>query len=979
MLRLSVIFFASGFAGLIYESIWTSYLKLFLGHAAYAQTLVLGIFMGGMAVGAAVAARYSVRLRNPLLAYALIEVAIGVLALLFHPLFTTLSDGFYDLALARHWSGPPFVVAKWGLAALLILPQSILLGATFPVFTAAVTRGTTAAGRAIATLYFANSMGGALGVLASGFLLIPLLGLPGTIVAAGCINLLIGALVGRMSRSGAGPVPLVQRSHPRFGGVPRLLVAVSLLTGASSFIYEVGWIRMLSLVLGSATHSFELMLCAFIVGLALGGLWVRKRIDTVANPGRFLAYIQLAMGAAAIATIPLYNASFDLTAWVVAHAPKNDGGYILFNLVRYGISSLVMFPAAFCAGMTLPLATRILHSNEAQGERAIGIIYSANTIGAILGLAFAVHIGLPTLGLEYLVASGALIDVGLGIVLLMVFAGRAKLRLGLATLAACGVGSALVATTFNPQKMVSGVFRTGQASTPGKVLEIAHGRTATISVDQNEEAIFIRTNGKPDASARIGAADYQMDQVTMALAAAIPMALHEAPRRIANIGFGSGITSATILADPRVQQLDSIEIEPKMIELARHFGELNRATYTDPRSAIHIDDAKSFFAANGQRYDIIVSEPSNPWVSGVAGLFSLEFYRHVTRYLNQDGLFVQWMQMYETHPDRVASVIKALNQSFDDYLVVALNYGDLLLIAKPHGQVVLPADGFSRLAPAVRQILKRLEVGNQADLSLRVVGNKALLKPWIDARAVPANSDFAPYLDTHADYDRFIGKGWSDAPLLALSPFPLAEVLGRRPPFLPGELPSVTRHFGNEPRVLAARLAMTDLIGDSPEAMNLPIPPELPDGVLQRGLQVLADCRQPPPGDKPYALAGIALKVLPHLSQSDALAVLAKAEKLPCFQDLPPSQASWPLLLRHVANRDVAGFGGLAQQLLDQGQGATDARAQYLLGMALLGHLGAGNLAAAHSVGIKYQSLLTGKSVNLGLEILLAHALSNPG
>ncbi|WP_265949432.1 spermidine synthase [Dechloromonas sp. A34] len=570
-----------------------------------------------------------------------------------------------------------------------------------------------------------------------------------------------------------------------------------------------------------------------------------------------------------------------------------------------------------------------------------------------------------------------MIDVGLGIILLVVFAGRAKLRLGLATLAACAAGSALVATTFNPQKLVSGVFRTGQASMPGTVLEIAHGRTATISVDRNEQALFIRTNGKPDASALLGATSgYQMDEVTMALLGAIPMALHDAPRRIANIGFGSGMTSATILADPRVQQLDSIEIEPKMIELARHFGELNRATYTDPRSAIHIDDAKSFFASHGQRYDIIVSEPSNPWVSGVAGLFSVEFYRHVTRYLNQDGLFVQWMQMYETHPDRVASVIKALDQSFEDYLVVALNYGDLLLVAKPHGQVVLPADGFSRLAPAVQQILKRLDVGNQADLALRVIGNKALLKPWIDARAVPANSDFAPYLDTHADYDRFIGKGWPAAPQLALSSFPMAEILGRRPAFPTGELPSVTGHFGNEPRVLAARLLKTNLVGNDSGSANLPLPPDLPDAFMQHGLQVLSDCRQPPQGDKPYALAGIAVKILPYLAPADALAVLAAAGNLPCFQDLPASQALWPVLLEHVANRDAAGFGAVAEQLLDQGQGITEARAQYLFGMAVLGRLGEGNPGAANSIRMKHQSILTGKPVNLGLEILLAYVAS---
>lgn len=976
---MNAIFFASGFAGLIYESIWTHYLKLFLGHAAYAQTLVLGIFMGGMAVGAAVAARYTVRLANPLRTYALIELSIGLLALAFHAIFVATTDGFYDLAVAQQLDGATFLAIKWGLAALLILPQSILLGATFPLFAAAVTRRSPASsGRPIAMLYFANSMGGAIGVLASGFLLIPAFGLPGTIAAAGAVNLLIGAVVGRMSATALLPVERApQANSSRFGSIPKLIVAVSFFTGASSFIYEVGWIRMLSLVLGSATHAFELMLCAFITGLALGGLWVKNRIDAASNPGVLLGYVQIAMGCAAIATIPLHNASFDIIAWVVNTASKDDQGYALFNLARYGISSLIMFPAAFCAGMTLPLATRILHSNEHQGEKAIGIIYSANTLGAITGLAFAVHVGFPVLGLEYLVASGALVDVLLGVTLLLALAGRGKLRQCLVATTACIAGTAVAATTFDPQKLVSGVFRTGKANLSGNVLDIAHGRTATISVEKNGASVAIRTNGKSDASARVDASPgYEMDEVTMNLIAAIPLMLHDAPRRVANIGFGSGITGEAILADPRVRQLDTIEIEPRMVDLARHFVGLNQRVYEDPRSSIHIDDAKSFFASHRQTYDLILSEPSNPWVSGVSGLFSVEFYKHVSRYLNADGIFAQWIHIYEAHPDRVTSVIKALGQAFDDYLVVALNSGDVLLIAKRHGKVVMPDAAFARLSPESRQKLRRIGVANQSDVAFRVIGNKSLFQPWLNARHVPANSDFVPYLDTNADYDRFIGKNWHELAGLALSSYPYAEVLGLRPLFQPAEFLTVNRHFGNEPPALTARVARTTLMGGGDDPRADAVHGAMPDRLTKQGTQVIADCQIPPMGDRAYALAGIAIKVLPHLPAADGRAFLEAAEALPCFRDLPENQTLWRDMLRHVADRNGTHVGEAAEELLSRRQGITEVRLKYLLGMAMLGHLQGGDQSRAKEVWAKYSPRLGGNDpLGLLLEILKEHAL----
>src|SRR6266581_2415848 len=219
-----VLFTASGFAGLIYESIWTHYLKLFLGHAAYAQSLVLAVLMGGMAAGAALCGRFSARIANPLAAYALAEAVIGVLALAFHALFVDLTDWSYDAllpALGGEWRA---LGAKLALSCLMILPQSVLLGMTFPLMSAGLARAHPRhAGQSVAMLYFTNSLGAAAGVLASGFVLIAWAGLPGTLRTAGILNLLIAATVWLLARP-AHHAPL--RSERSGADAARALLAV---------------------------------------------------------------------------------------------------------------------------------------------------------------------------------------------------------------------------------------------------------------------------------------------------------------------------------------------------------------------------------------------------------------------------------------------------------------------------------------------------------------------------------------------------------------------------------------------------------------------------------------------------------------------------------------------------------------------------------------------------------------------------------
>src|SRR6266853_1354829 len=263
-----LLFTVSGFAGLIYESIWSHYLKLFLGHAAYAQTLVLALFMGGMAIGSWLCSRWSAGWGNLLRGYALAEGLIGLAALSFHPIFVAATDLAYASILPALGGEIPAMLFKWTLAGLLILPQSVLLGMTFPLMSAGLIRRYPAApGESLAMLYFTNSFGASIGVLASGFVMIEKLGLPGTVQSAGALNLALAAAVWLLARGTEEPVRARSGAGRDSEGAPfRFFLAVALLTGAASFVFEIGWIRMLSLVLGSSTHSFELMLSAFILG-----------------------------------------------------------------------------------------------------------------------------------------------------------------------------------------------------------------------------------------------------------------------------------------------------------------------------------------------------------------------------------------------------------------------------------------------------------------------------------------------------------------------------------------------------------------------------------------------------------------------------------------------------------------------------------------------------------------------------------------
>ena len=823
LLFLCAVFVISGAAGLIYESIWVRYLGLFVGHGAYAQVLVLVIFLGGMSAGALAAGQRTVRLSEPLLWFAYVELAVGLLGLCFHDVFVWTTNLAYTSLFPALGPGLAHTAAKWSIAALLILPQSLLLGASFPLMSAgALRRVPHTAGNTISLLYFANSLGAAGGVLLAGFVLVGVAGLPGTLVVAAIANLVVaGAVIGVARSRGvheeiepAASTPAVHAEAPAdvradvradVDAVPlslllrRLLLAVSFGTAVSSFVYEIGWIRMLSLVLGSATHSFELMLAAFIFGLACGAFAIRRQSDAGAASVRTLALVQIAMGVLAVATLPVYLQSFGWMADFMAAFSRNAAGYRAFGMGRFVICLAVMLPATFCAGMTLPLLTRLL-LRGGSGERAIGHVYAVNTLGSIVGVVLAALVLLPVLGLKWLLVGGAAIDIVLGAVLLGVAdptRPKDKSRVGWAPVAIAAAWLALVAgtTNFDRSVLTSGVFRYGTAREAGSldVPFFSDGRTATVSVRRNSNgSLSLATNGKPDASlgsewfrAAGAPKPFTHDASTQMLLPLVTLAHVPDARRAVVIGQGSGMSSHTLLGNPTLERLVTIEIEPEMVRASRMFYPANRRVFDDPRSTFVLDDARSYFSAGGERYDLILSEPSNPWVAGVSGLFTTEFYGLTRRFLTPRGVLGQWLHLSEINDGLVLSVVRALAEQFPSYALYAVGGHDILIVASM--QPTLPEPDWSVLQrPGTQEDLRRVLPLTPAIMNRLHIADGATLAPL--AAGGGGNSDFYPSLDLGAERSRYMGQGAEGFIGLSGERFALAPLLESRRFRVDGEL-----------------------------------------------------------------------------------------------------------------------------------------------------------------------------------------------
>lgn len=774
------VFFLSGVAGLAYESVWTHYVKLFVGHASYAQSLVIAIFMGGMALGSWLCSFVIHKISKPLIGYVLVECAIAAYAFAF--------DGLSQILLQGSLSSDAWLTSLigikyglWSSAIILLLPGAILLGTTFPLFAAALLNVLPMkSGMILAVIYGSNSLGAAFGVLLNGIWTVPNFGLPGALLFAANINVLIALVLYVFSKLPAfvrlqaeqklpssveetdyqntlaeNEIGSTHSQPPQSLIKPLMLVAAG--TGMASFIYEILWLRGLSLAMGAATISFELMLSAFILGLAIGGFWIRKHLDQAANQQVYLlAKIQVAMGCFAMLTAWAFTYSFDFIAELGQGLSRSHNGYFLYLVFSYVLAILVMLPTTICAGMTLPLITNLMFKE--RGQSYVGKVYALNTLGSILGVVIALNWIMPLLGIQWGLAVGALVDIGLGLGLFYLVKPFLTFKKTYVLIPSMMLFILMVLPHYD-KKVHSSVFRSFDIYNPDQVETLFYqdGKTASISVLKVLKTgnISLASNGKVDASASADVnKHHQGDMPTQVLSGILPYVYHSNLKRAAVIGLGSGISSHTLLSSDKLEKLYTVEIEPAVVEGARIFKSWNAHLYEDPRSEIVVEDGKVFFASLKEPLDAVISEPSNPWVSGTASLFTQEFYQKVKSVLNEDGVMVQWLQTYEFNDALLASILNAIALHFEEINVHYLG-SDALVVAS---QIPL-SPNYDRIfaEPAFKQRLPQIGYGGPNDVAMTLTVNTSGLS-LLASQFSTRNSDYFPVVDFLAPKARFLGQ-----------------------------------------------------------------------------------------------------------------------------------------------------------------------------------------------------------------------------
>jgi spermidine synthase len=698
--RLPIIFacfFLSGATGLIYQVVWLRMLGLVFGHTVYAITTVLAAFMGGLALGSYLFARVSARIRNLIGAYGWLEIGIGVSCALIPLLVGVTSALYLSLHRAFGFSYDTFNLAQFALGFVLLLVPTTLMGGTLPVLSQAFVTQGSGLGQKVGALYATNTFGAVVGVVLAGYLVLPALGIRLTVAIAAAANLLVGALAIALSRrwplaptADTEPQVVVRKvagATPAFdvARLPALLTVGAIgLSGAASMIYEVAWTRALALVIGSSTYAFTSMLLAFLVGIAGGSalyswLWGRRRALLTT-----FAKLQVGIAAAVIMIVLLFERMPEL---FLAALGRSDSPPFI-QVVQFLVSAASLLPSTLLIGATFPCAIAIV-ARPARVGADVGHVYAVNTLGAIAGTLLAGFLLIPTLGVHGSLKLGVGLNLIIAAGLVLASPPRRRGWQGVAVVAALAAAVLMLPLLppWDHRVMASGPAVYGkkylkEASQHNisevlrrhRILFYRDGVSGTISVHDNGQHLFLRTNGKTDAGTGV-------DMPTQLMSGHLPMLLHSDPKRVVVIGMGSGITAGSVARYP-IEHLDIVEIEPAVVEASRFFASEHGNVLADPRVRVVIADARNFLLTTPQRYDVIISEPSNPWVGGLAALFSVEFFTLAREHLQPGGIMLQWVQGYNLYTDDLQMVVRTFRSVFPATTIWNTIEGDFLLIGR---------------------------------------------------------------------------------------------------------------------------------------------------------------------------------------------------------------------------------------------------------------------------------------------------------
>ncbi len=684
--------FGSGFCALVYQIGWQRELRLVFGASTAASAAVVAVFMGGLGLGGWFLGPKADRRPNPLRFYAALEALVALSAAATPPLLGLVRRAYLA-------AGGTVVLGPWGgtalrlaLAGLVLLPTTFVAGGTLGAAARAIEHEGDPRRRATALLYGVNTLGAVAGCLAATFWLLEALGTRWTLWLAAVANLGVALLAGALSRR-SSPVPDspgegAARERPE-AAPPRFVLAAAAVVGFAFFLMELVWYRMLSPILGGTVYTFGLVLAVALAGIAAGG--ILYAIVFARRPVGLPAFAaSCALEAAAIALPCVLG---DRVALLALGLRPPTGAVLGAYLTGWTIvTAIVVLPASVVAGAQFPLLVALLGEGRAGVARHLGRAYFWNTVGGIAG-SLAGGFGL----LPILSAPGCWRAAALLLAALAVVAATVDRRRTMRTVTVTGAAAAVVAGALFLAEGPTAAWRhsaigAGRANalasrTPNAERAWVHDarRSVVWERDGVESSVAVQViaglsfvvNGKVDGNAR-------NDAPTQVLGGLLGSLLRPGGRRSLVIGLGTGSTAGWLAAVPGMEQTDVVELEPAILEVARMCGPVNHDVMSNPRVRVITGDAREVLTVGRDTYDLVFSEPSNPYRAGIASLFTREFYDAVASRLRPEGLFLQWVQAYEVDEWTISTVAATLAAVFPEVEVWHVNHIDLLLVASRH-------------------------------------------------------------------------------------------------------------------------------------------------------------------------------------------------------------------------------------------------------------------------------------------------------
>jgi spermidine synthase len=789
LVLLFLLFFGSGLSSLVLEIIWLRKLVLIFGSTSFAVSTIIAAFMGGLGLGSWIFGRMADRIRSHVLLYGLIEAAIGLYALLVPFIFAASVPLYRVVWDVAHLSFYPYSLLRFLLACVVLLLPTTLMGATLPLLSRAVVQTRGEIGARVGRLYAANTFGAVTGTFLCGFVLLPALGEFRSTLAAACVNFLIAATaiaafrrksptVKTPTEEGAPlppqpapvePPPLPAPEAVEGPGPARTILLALGLAGFASMTLQVAWARLFYLIIGSSTYAYSVLLTTFLAGLALGAHIASRLLPRLRHPATAFAWTGAGIGVSVLLGLLLIPVLFFLYVKIF-NAERMS--FLLF--VNFLLAFIIIFPPTVGMGALFPLGIAAYGRRVRLLGRKVGEAYAVNTGGSILGGFVAGFVLLPLCGMQTSIRAAAAAYAVVAVLPLLKGVRLKRwhaLNLGLA--AVVGVSAVLLPAGASPHLLSSGVFRYAQRYDLGisfrqfrekhsdakfRIVRFEEGVTTTVSVLRYPATTAVTVNGKVDGSSL-------NDMPTQTLSAHFPMLFVANPRNVMIIGYGTGVTVGAAGLYPDVR-ITCVELEPAILRAGRHFRHVNYDTdrlREEGRLTVLENDARNILLVSPETYDVIISEPSNAWITGASKLFTQDSFRLVRDRLNPGGVFAQWVQIYGMDTRNIRCLVKTFQSVFPDVMIFTTIYkSDLILIGRRDAPLELSLKKVEALfSPgAIAGDLERVGVRTPVDFLVHFLQGPRGVRRYVDADpGLPLNTDDNAYIEFHAPRTMYLSRG----------------------------------------------------------------------------------------------------------------------------------------------------------------------------------------------------------------------------